>query len=102
MPRRSLLSDTERDSLLVLPQSQDDLIQQYSFTDADLALIRQRRRRLAGIRRAGEDAQRTPARAARLPGTVSLRPAGLPQASGQPGRPRYADRQGDGPRRAFP
>ena len=43
MPRRSLLSDTERDSLLVLPQSQDDLIQQYSFTDADLALIRQRR-----------------------------------------------------------
>lgn len=43
MPRRSLLSDTERDSLLVLPESQDDLIQQYSFTDADLALIRQRR-----------------------------------------------------------
>ncbi len=43
MPRRSLLSDTERDNLLVLPQSQDELIQQYSFTDADLALIRQRR-----------------------------------------------------------
>lgn len=43
MPRRSLLTDTERDSLLVLPQSQDDLIQQDSFTDADLALIRQRR-----------------------------------------------------------
>ena len=43
MPRRSLLSDTERDSLLVLPESQDDLIQQYIFTDADLALIRQRR-----------------------------------------------------------
>ena len=43
MPRRSLLSDTERDSLLVLPESLDDLIQQYSFTDADLALIRQRR-----------------------------------------------------------
>lgn len=43
MPRRSLLSDTERDTLLVFPQSQDDLIQQYSFTDADLALIRRRR-----------------------------------------------------------
>ncbi|WP_373890096.1 DUF4158 domain-containing protein [Massilia sp. DJPM01] len=43
MPRRSLLSDTERDGLLVLPQSQNDLIQQYSFTDADLALIRSRR-----------------------------------------------------------
>lgn len=43
MPRRALLSDTERDSLLVLPERQDDLIQQYSFTDADMALIRQRR-----------------------------------------------------------
>ncbi len=43
MPRRSLLSEAERNSLLVLPESQDDLIQQYSFTDADLALIRQRR-----------------------------------------------------------
>ncbi len=43
MPRRSLLSETERASLLILPQSQDDLIQRYSFTDADLALIRQRR-----------------------------------------------------------
>jgi TnpA family transposase len=42
MPRRSLLSETERDSLL-FARSQDDLIQQYSFTDADLALIRQRR-----------------------------------------------------------
>ncbi|WP_075790634.1 Tn3 family transposase [Massilia putida] len=43
MPRRVLLSGTERDSLLILPESEDDLIQQYSFTDADLALIRQRR-----------------------------------------------------------
>ena len=43
MPRRSLLSDTERDRLLVFPESQDGLIQQYSFTDADMALIRQRR-----------------------------------------------------------
>ncbi|WP_177196736.1 DUF4158 domain-containing protein [Duganella sp. CF517] len=29
--------------MLILPESQDDLIQHYSFTDADLALIRQRR-----------------------------------------------------------
>lgn len=43
MPRRPILSDTERDSLLVLPESQEDLIQQYSFADPDLALIRQRR-----------------------------------------------------------
>lgn len=43
MPRRALLSDTERDSLLKLPESQDGLIQHYSFTDADMALIRQRR-----------------------------------------------------------
>lgn len=43
MPRRALLSDTERASLLVLPEAEDDLIQQYSFTDADMALIRQRR-----------------------------------------------------------
>ena len=43
MPRRSLLSDTERDSLLALPESQDELIQHYSFTEADMALIRQRR-----------------------------------------------------------
>lgn len=43
MPRRSILSATERDSLLALPQSQDDLIQHYSFTESDLSLIRQRR-----------------------------------------------------------
>ncbi len=43
MPRRSLLSDTERDSLLALPESQDELIQHYSFTEADMSLIRQRR-----------------------------------------------------------
>jgi len=43
MPRRSILSATERDSLLALPESQDDLIQHYSFTESDLSLIRQRR-----------------------------------------------------------
>jgi len=43
MPRRSILSATERDSLLALPENQDDLIQHYSFTEFDLSLIRQRR-----------------------------------------------------------
>lgn len=55
MPRRSLLSDTERDTLLVLPERQDDLIQQYSFTDADLALIRLRPGRLQSPRLRGPD-----------------------------------------------
>lgn len=43
MTRRSILSATERDSLLEFPASQDDLIQHYSFTESDLSLIRQRR-----------------------------------------------------------
>ena len=43
MARRSILSATERDSLLAFPESQDDLIQHYSFTESDLSLIRQRR-----------------------------------------------------------
>jgi hypothetical protein len=43
MPRRSILSAMERDSLMALPVSQDDLIQHYSFTESDLSLIRQRR-----------------------------------------------------------
>ncbi len=43
MARRSILSVTERDSLLALPESQDDLILHYSFTESDLSMIRQRR-----------------------------------------------------------
>ncbi|WP_075790977.1 Tn3 family transposase [Massilia putida] len=43
MPRRSVLSATERESLLALPEGPDDLIRHYSFTEADLSLIRQRR-----------------------------------------------------------
>ncbi len=45
MPRRLILSATERDTLLALPESQDDLIRYYTFNDSDLSLIRQRRRR---------------------------------------------------------
>lgn len=43
MPRRSILSATERENLMALPEEQDDLIQHYSFTESDLSLIRQRR-----------------------------------------------------------
>ena len=43
MPRRSILSAAERESLMALPDEQDDLIQYYSFTESDLSLIRQRR-----------------------------------------------------------
>ena len=43
MPRRSILSTAERDSLLVLPDDKDELIRYYTFNDTDLSLIRQRR-----------------------------------------------------------
>jgi hypothetical protein len=43
MPRRSILSATERETLLALPQSRDDLIRYYTFSESDLSLIRQRR-----------------------------------------------------------
>ena len=41
MPRRSILSASERGSLLALPDTQDELIRHYTFNDNDLALIRQ-------------------------------------------------------------
>jgi hypothetical protein len=43
MPRRSILSAAERESLLALPDTKDDLIRQYTFNDTDLAIIRQHR-----------------------------------------------------------
>jgi len=43
LPRRSILSATERTGLLALPESQDDLIRYYTFNETDVALIRQRR-----------------------------------------------------------
>ena len=39
MPRRSVLCAAERDSLLALPATQDELIRHYTFIDNDLALI---------------------------------------------------------------
>jgi len=43
MSRRSILSATERVSLLALPDTQDELIRYYTFNESDWALIRQRR-----------------------------------------------------------
>ncbi len=43
MPRRSILSATERESLLAIPAAGDELIRLYTFNEADLALIRQHR-----------------------------------------------------------
>lgn len=43
MPRRSILTATERENLLALPDNRDEQIRYYAFTEADLALIRQRR-----------------------------------------------------------
>ena len=43
MPRRSILSSSERDSLLALPDSKDELIRHYTFNETDLSIIRQHR-----------------------------------------------------------
>jgi hypothetical protein len=43
MPRRSILSATERDDLLAIPTADDELIRLYTLNDKDLALIRQHR-----------------------------------------------------------
>jgi TnpA family transposase len=43
MPRRSILSTAERESLLALPDAKDDLIRYYTFSDNDLSVIRQHR-----------------------------------------------------------
>ena len=43
MPRRSILSASERDSLLALPDNRDDLIRRYTFSESDLSIVRQRR-----------------------------------------------------------
>jgi len=43
MPRRSVLSSTERENLFALPDNEEELIRQYMFTENDLSIIRQRR-----------------------------------------------------------
>lgn len=43
MPRRSILSATESESLVAMPDTKEDLIRHYTFSDTDLSIIRQRR-----------------------------------------------------------
>lgn len=43
MPRRSILSTAEPVSLLALPDTEEELIRHYIFSELDLSLIRQRR-----------------------------------------------------------
>ena len=43
MPRRSILSAAERESLLALPDNRDNLIRRYTLSESDLSFIRQRR-----------------------------------------------------------
>lgn len=43
MPRRSILSANDRASLLALPDTRDEIIRHYTFSEPDLSLIRQRR-----------------------------------------------------------
>ena len=43
MPRRSVLTPAERTSLLAFPTTNDELIRHYTFSEFDLASIRQRR-----------------------------------------------------------
>src|SRR5262249_20294810 len=43
MPRRSVLTPTERAGLLAFPIAEDDLIRHYTLSEPDLSAIRQRR-----------------------------------------------------------
>ncbi len=43
MPRRSVISASERDRLLVMPNAEDELIRHYTFNDSDLSIIFQHR-----------------------------------------------------------
>jgi TnpA family transposase len=43
MSRRSILSASECESLLALPDNYDELIRYYTFSDTDLSIIRQHR-----------------------------------------------------------
>lgn len=43
MPRRSILSNTEKENLLALPNSREELIKYYTFSECDLSIIKQHR-----------------------------------------------------------
>jgi TnpA family transposase len=43
MPRRSILSESERNSLIAVPDTKEGLIQNYTFSESDLSIIHQHR-----------------------------------------------------------
>ena len=43
MPRRSILTAAERESLIASPDGQDDLMRHYTFSESDLSIIKQHR-----------------------------------------------------------
>ena len=43
MPRRSILSASEKQSLIALPDNQAEFIRCYSLSEADISIIKQRR-----------------------------------------------------------
>jgi TnpA family transposase len=43
MPRRSILSASEREGLLSLPDTRDELIRRYTLSEGDLSIVRQHR-----------------------------------------------------------
>ena len=43
MPRRSILSAAEREGLLAFPDTEEELIRHYTFSEPDMSAIRQRR-----------------------------------------------------------
>ena len=43
MPRRSILSAAEREGSLAFPDTEEELIRHYTFTESDMSTIRQRR-----------------------------------------------------------
>lgn len=43
MPRRSILTTAEKESLMAIPENEEDLIRYYTFSDTDISIIRQRR-----------------------------------------------------------
>ena len=43
MPRRSVLTPAERSGLLAFPNTDDEFVRYYTFSESDLAAIRQRR-----------------------------------------------------------
>ena len=43
MPRRSILTTSEKESLIAIPENEEDLIRYYTFSEADFSIIRQRR-----------------------------------------------------------